>query len=79
MSGVIGRFYVDELTRRGYNPGIGHVKLRASTKGEQNKTWAAATPSGEISMAISNESALEWFAAHLGNDVEIRFAEIPAE
>jgi hypothetical protein len=39
--------------------------------GTENKQWAAATPSGEIKMLISNKEALEQFVP--GKEVYIDF------
>jgi hypothetical protein len=73
---VTGRWYVAEVTRFAYNPAQRTVKLRASTKGDENKAWAAATPSGEITMQISNEAAAKWFEDRLGQDVSSAFDDI---
>lgn len=73
---VAAHFYIAELTNFAYNPGNTIVKLRPSTKGEQNKTWAQATPSGEITMTIGNPAASDWFRSRLGRDVSIRFDDI---
>lgn len=76
---VAAHFYIAELTNFAYNPGNTIVKLRPSTKGEQNKTWAQATPVGEMSLSIGNASALAWFEERLGQDVELRFGDITVE
>ncbi len=73
---VIARFYIAEVTRFAYQPDNRIVKLRPSTKGEANKAWAAATPSGELSMTIGNPKAAEWFSDRLGQDVEITFNDV---
>lgn len=39
----------------------GSVDLRAVCRGEDNKKWASATPSGQITMTINNELALEFY------------------
>ncbi len=75
-STVVARFYVAEITRFAYSAGNRVVKLRASTKGEENKAWAAATPTGELSLTISNDRAAVWFEERLGQDVAITFADI---
>lgn len=77
--GVSARFYVAEATRFAYNPSQRTIKLRASTKGEENKAWAAATPSGEITLQISNPAAAEWFEERLGTDVGLVFTDLAAD
>lgn len=75
---VVARFYVASITRYAYNTGNAEVKLQAVTRGEENKSWAAATPSGQLTMNISNPDATEWFSERLGDDVVLRF-EDPAD
>ncbi len=60
------RFYVQSVTRFAYPNGgwaepkpVVSVKLNVVTgaKGEQNKTWASATPQGDITAAVAEPSA----------------------
>lgn len=53
----------------------GSVDLRAVTRGEDNKAWASATPSGSITMTINNELALNFFKP--GEEVFIDFTPAP--
>lgn len=76
---VKARFFVDTTTRRAYNPGHLEVTLKAAGRGEQNKTWAQYTPSGTLTMQINNPPAAKWFEDHLGQDIELTFAEISPE
>jgi len=55
---VRAKFYVRAITR--YNSG-GSVELQAVVRGNENKSWSSATPSGQLTMAILNESALRVF------------------
>jgi hypothetical protein len=73
---VTARFYVSEVTHRAYNPAAAQVKLQATTRGDENKGWATATPSGSIDMAIQNPDAAAFFAARLGQDIAITFESI---
>jgi len=74
MSGVAARFYVAEVTGTAYGPkGGGRVKLQAVSRGDQNKDWAAATPSGTIEMQINNPPAFRWFAGLLSEDIDLTF------
>jgi hypothetical protein len=74
MPGVAARFYVAEITQSAYGPkGAAAVKLQAVSRGDQNKDWASATPSGTITMQINNAPAAQWFFDRLGEDVSVTF------
>ena len=75
---VQARFFVQTITRHAYNPGAGQVALSAVARGPENKTWAAATPAGNITMTIGNPDALRWFDERLGKEVAISFVDAPA-
>lgn len=70
---VQARFYVAKITRHAYNPDHVVVELQATVRGPENKTWASATPAGQITMTVNNERAGAWFADRLGDDVAITF------
>lgn len=70
---VVARFYVSEITRRAYDPGAVQVTMQAVGRGEENKAWASATPSGQVTMAIKNGDAAAFFGDRLGKDVTIKF------
>lgn len=53
------------------------VKLQAVTRGEDNKQWAAATPSGTLTLQIKNQGAADQFAP--GQEWFIDMVPIPAE
>lgn len=76
---VTARFYVAEVTRRAYNPRHSSVVLQAAGRGEQNKAWAEATPTGQITMTITNESASAFFADRLGKDIAVTFEPLDDE
>jgi hypothetical protein len=73
---VIAKFFVQEVTRRAYNPGACEVKLSAVSRGQDNKSWASATPVGNISMTILNESAAAAFL-ELGDEFYVTFEPAP--
>lgn len=73
MSAVEARFYISGYQRTAYDPSVTTVKLQAVSRGEHNKTWAAATPSGHIEMTIRNEGAAAWFVNRLGKEVSVQF------
>jgi hypothetical protein len=77
MSAVQARFYVSGLSRFAYDTSSVQVTLQAVSRGEHNKSWAAATPAGQITMTIKNPSAASWFTDRLGQEVSITFAEAP--
>lgn len=69
---VRAKFYVTETRQTTYGGG---VKLQAVTRGEDNKKWASATPSGQIDMTIRNELALEFFT--VGDEFYVTFEPAP--
>jgi hypothetical protein len=82
---INARFYVREITQfangNGYADPAPRITVKLSpvsgSRGEQNKTWASATPSGEISMTIGNPAAAAWFAERLGQDIAVTFGDRP--
>ena len=78
---VTARFYVDQVTRKAYNPEHAEVILKpAYNNGNGNQAWSEATPSGEIKLQISNPTAVEWFVERLGytgTDLHITFEDAP--
>lgn len=54
---IVCHLYLAEASVGAYSPDQLSVVLRVVTKGEQNKTWAAATPSGELKLSIKNPAA----------------------
>jgi hypothetical protein len=83
---VRARFYVATITqhataaRAGYAEPLplGEVTLRPATRGEHNREWASATPSGEFKMTV-NGPAYPWFAERLGREVSITLDDVPPE
>lgn len=75
---VTARFYVDEITRRAYNPGHAAITLKPAYRGNENKAWSEATPSGEIKLHVSNVAAVDVFAAWMetGQDLHLTFAPV---
>lgn len=51
------------------------VKLSAVCRGEDNKTWSAFTPAGQISMTIKNELASDQFKP--GDEFFVDFSPAP--
>lgn len=85
---VTARFYVQSVNKlaSGHRPAgyaapapVITVTLHPATRGEENKAWASATPSGEIRMTIGNPEAAAWFESMLGQDVAITFEPRPVD
>lgn len=72
MADVRAKFYVTEVGRTGY---AGKVVLAAVTRGEDNKVWSQATPSGGITLSIKNELAFEQF--DVGDEFFVDFTRAP--
>ncbi len=61
---VRAKFWVSEITHHHQQaPGqvCATVKLQAAFHGENNKDWSRYTPTGSISMIITNPSAVDAF------------------
>lgn len=71
---VIGKFYVSNIEPNEYVEGAAVVRLGAVCRGSQNKSWAAATPSGHIEMTILNSKATEQFVLH--DEYEVVFRRV---
>lgn len=83
---VQARFYVRSIEKHATavnaagwaNPApVISVKLSpvSGSKGDVNKEWSSATPSGEIALTVGNPAAAAWFEEHLGKDVAITFED----
>ena len=45
----------------------------------QNVDWSKYTPSGQIEMTVTQDSAAQWFEDRIGKDVAITFADVEDE
>lgn len=72
--GVRAKFFVHETRQNTYGGG---VTLNVVCRGEDNKQWASATPSGQITMTIRNELALDVFK--VGREFYVDFTPVPDE
>lgn len=78
--GVRAKMYVAEVKRFAYNKDNAEIVLRAVTRGgDDNKEWAAATPSGELKLTIGNPAAVAALADHLGEDFYVDISLVPVE
>ena len=69
---VVARFYCQSKTF--YAADNGSVKLAAVCRGDHNKEWAAATPTGTFEMTINNPHALAAFEP--GREYEITLVPV---
>lgn len=65
------KMYVAEV---GWTTWGGKVTLQVVSRGEDNKEWASATPSGSLNLTIRNELALEHFKPGQEYFVDIELA-----
>lgn len=75
---VEARFFISGYQKRAYDPDATEVTLTAVSRGEHNKNWARATPAGQITMTIKNDSAAQWFVDKLGAEVAVTFTPAPS-
>lgn len=71
---VRAKFYVSGIEISTYATTI---KMQPVTRGEDNKQWSAATPSGELRMQVKNEAASDQFAP--GQEWYLDFTPVPVE
>ena len=81
MSTIHARFWVQKVTKQAA-AGDGltrEVTLQPKIRpdGNDNVDWSKYTPSGSISLNITNDAAGAEFDANIGNDVAITFEFIP--
>ncbi len=80
-SKVTARFYIRSVERfaaqsqEGWAKPAPRIVVKMSpvsgARGEGNKAWASATPSGEFTMTVGNEQAAQFFDENIGEDVAI--------
>lgn len=68
---VRAKLYVSGIGRDVNAPDSINVHLAAVTRGDDNKTWAEASPSAEFRMTINNPSAAAFFV--LGQELYVTF------
>lgn len=72
---TVARMYVQEISLFAYAPQAKTVKLQVVSRGEENKKWAAATPSGSATLVINNGNAADQF--ELGKEYLVTFEQAP--
>lgn len=68
---VTAKFFVKSITRHAHQPLAAQVELSAVSRGEENKAWSQYTPSGTMTMYITNPDAIEQF--ELGKEYLVTF------
>ena len=68
---VVAKLFVASVTRQAGSPDTVTVSLGAVTRGEENKTWAEATPMAKFEMTIQNPDAAVQF--RLGQEFYVTF------
>jgi hypothetical protein len=68
---VLAKLYVSSAKRQASSPDSVEVTLAAVTRGEENRSWAEATPAASFSMTINNPEAAAEFV--LGQEFFVRF------
>jgi hypothetical protein len=72
--GVQARFYVREVhlfAQEGNSKVI--LSPISGSKGDENAQWSKYTPSGEITMSVTNPDATMWFMVRRGKPLAISF------
>lgn len=73
---VQARFFVQTITRHAGSDAV-LIKLCASSRGAENKSWSQYTPSGTLELHVNNPGAAQWFSDRLGSDVALVFDDRP--
>lgn len=84
---VAARFWVQKITKQAVSQGnvtrlvelAPVVRPAPLDDGKGNVDWAKYTPSGSITLNVSQDGAGDWFEAMLGKDVAITFAAVDSE
>jgi hypothetical protein len=74
MTAVRAKFYVSEVDPAEGTSAAATVKLQAVCRGIENAMWAQATPWGNITMGIKNDSAVPLFEK--GEEYEVTFRKV---
>lgn len=74
---VRAKMYVSELKRNAYDPYAVTVTMQVVSRGEANKEWAAATPSGTFTATIKNPAAAMPFINGLGDEFYVTIEAVP--
>ena len=76
---VRAKLYVAKIERGSYDPEAVTVTMQAVTRGEENKEWAAATPTATFTATIKNPAAALPFINGLGKEFYVDITPVVAE
>lgn len=76
---VRAKMYVSELKRNAYDPDAVTVTMQVVSRGEENKEWAAATPTGQFTATIKNPAAALPFINGLGDEFYVDITPVPKD
>ena len=76
MTTTRAKLYVSEATRGAGAPDAVRIVLAAVTRGDENKSWAEATPVAKFEMTIQNPEAAAVF--YVGQEFYVDFTPVPA-
>lgn len=68
MSAVRAKMYVSKTERHAYDPSATKITMQVVSRGDENKAWAAATPTGTLELSIKNPIAAAALADQLGQE-----------
>lgn len=71
---VVAKFFVQKLSVYAHAPEAKEVVLAAVSRGEENRSWAQYTPSGQITMSIKSEAAAGQF--EIGKEYLVTFEAV---
>lgn len=72
---VRAKMYLEEIATTSWGK---RVKFRVVTRGEDNKVWSAATPTGEMAFTIKNEKAASRFSdTDVGREFFVDISPVP--
>ena len=75
-TGIVAHFYLAGLNHRSYDKNAAEITFQV-VGNAQNKTWAAATPAGQLTMTVKNPAAARQFTLDdLGCEYEVTIRKI---
>jgi hypothetical protein len=72
---VTARMFCQRIILAAHSPLAKTIELSVVSRGPENKEWAAATPTGNMTLTINNGDAAEQF--DIGKDYLITITPVP--
>jgi hypothetical protein len=66
LAGIRGKMFIQEVKMTAGQPQGGSVTFGVVSRGAENASWAAATPSGSMTLYINNPLAFDFCKQHIG-------------